>query len=47
MRDRLAHAYFGIDLDIVWNTTHEELPKLKPVIRTLLDYLMTTEVIDD
>ena len=28
MRQWLAHAYFKIDLDILWETTIEDLPPL-------------------
>ncbi len=28
MRNRLIHAYFEIDLDIVWQTINEDLPPL-------------------
>jgi len=35
MRNRLIHAYFDIDLDVVWKTTQEDLPQL---IRILEDY---------
>jgi len=28
MRRRLVHAYFDIDLDILWRTTQEDLPPL-------------------
>jgi uncharacterized protein with HEPN domain len=28
MRNRLVHAYFDINLDIVWKTVREELPEL-------------------
>ena len=28
MRTRLVHAYFAIDLDIVWKTVQEDLPEL-------------------
>jgi uncharacterized protein with HEPN domain len=27
LRDKLSHDYFGIDLEIVWDTISEELPK--------------------
>lgn len=37
MRDRIAHVYFGIDLDIVWNTVKEKLPELRPVIQSILE----------
>lgn len=29
LRNRIAHEYFGISLEIVWNILKEELPKLK------------------
>ncbi|HES77209.1 MAG TPA: DUF86 domain-containing protein [bacterium] len=28
MRNRLAHGYFEIDMDIVWDTVHNALPDL-------------------
>lgn len=28
MRNRLIHAYFDVDTDIVWQTIHEDLPPL-------------------
>ncbi len=28
MRNRIAHAYFGIDLDVVWQTIVEDFPLL-------------------
>ncbi len=28
MRNRLVHAYFSINLDIVWQTVKEDLPRL-------------------
>lgn len=28
MRNRLIHAYFDIDLDVVWSTVQNELPPL-------------------
>lgn len=29
MRNRMAHGYFEIDLDIVWDTIHTSLPDLE------------------
>ena len=29
MRDRLIHAYFGIDYNIVWNAIKIEIPEIK------------------
>lgn len=28
MRDRLAHGYFAVNLDVIWNTVREDLPQL-------------------
>jgi len=28
MRNRLVHAYFGINLDVVWRTVREDLEPL-------------------
>ena len=28
MRNRLVHAYFSINLDIVWQTVQQDLPTL-------------------
>ncbi|NJL27474.1 MAG: DUF86 domain-containing protein [Thermoanaerobaculia bacterium] len=36
MRDNLIHGYFGVDLDTVWTTVVEDLPKLKPQILEVL-----------
>ena len=40
LRDVLAHAYFGIDADIVWNVVSAEVPALLPrliALRSTLD----------
>lgn len=36
MRDKLAHEYFGVDIDILWKTSVNRLPTLKPQIEELL-----------
>lgn len=36
MRNRLIHAYFDVDLDIVWKTVKEELPPLIAQIEPIL-----------
>jgi uncharacterized protein with HEPN domain len=36
MRNRLIHAYFDIDLDILWNTARVEIPGLLGDLRALL-----------
>ena len=35
-RDKLSHAYFGVDLDRVWNILGEDLSGLKSEIRNIL-----------
>jgi len=36
MRNRLIHAYFDIDVDVVWKTVTIELPALQAQLRMLL-----------
>ena len=36
MRDRSIHGYFGVKLDIVWDTAKVEIPDLKPKFRKIL-----------
>jgi uncharacterized protein with HEPN domain len=35
MRNRLIHAYFAIDNEILWKTVVDELPALLPKLREL------------
>lgn len=37
MRNRLVHAYFDINKDILWATVHFSLPKLKQVLQAYLE----------
>jgi uncharacterized protein with HEPN domain len=37
MRDKLIHAYFGINLNLVWETTKKNLPELKQQIDNILE----------
>ncbi len=39
MRNILTHAYFEIDLDLVWTAVYINVPKLKPQIDQLLNRL--------
>jgi len=36
MRDKLIHDYFGVSLDVVWTTVHQDLPQvielLEPIV---------------
>jgi uncharacterized protein with HEPN domain len=36
MRNRLIHAYFDVDLNIVWTTVAEDLPALLPALDSAL-----------
>ena len=36
MRDILIHNYFGVDLEVLWNTIHEDLPPVEPQLLDLL-----------
>jgi uncharacterized protein with HEPN domain len=42
MRDRLIHAYFGIDYDIVWDAVTTEIPELQEQITRIIR-METTE----
>ena len=35
LRNRIAHGYFQIDMDIVWQTTQSALPDLIVELRAL------------
>lgn len=37
MRNRIAHGYFDIDLDIVWRTVQTALPQLEQQLAALID----------
>ena len=37
LRNRIAHEYFGISLEIVWNIVKQELPKLQNQMKQILE----------
>ena len=37
IRDKLIHEYFGMNLQVVWNTVNEDIPKIKPGISAMLE----------
>ncbi len=37
MRNVLIHAYFGVDVDIVWDVASNEIPKLEQAVRRLIN----------
>ncbi|MEA2054654.1 MAG: DUF86 domain-containing protein [Candidatus Thermoplasmatota archaeon] len=39
-RDKLTHGYFDIVYEILWETVKNDLPKIKPKIKKILDKTM-------
>ena len=39
MRDVVIHAYFGVDLEVVWKTVTEDFPQVLPNIERAIDAL--------
>lgn len=37
MRDKIIHGYFTVDFETVWLVVKEEIPKLKPMIKKVLE----------
>lgn len=37
MRDRPIHFYFGVKYELVWDTIKDVIPKIKPLIRRILE----------
>ena len=44
MRDKLIHAYFGVDITQVWLTATDDLPRLRPVLEEIIKELRTAAV---
>jgi len=36
LRDVLIHAYFGVDVDIIWDVVKNKIPELKEKILEIL-----------
>jgi len=43
MRDKIAHYYFGIDYEIIWNVTKEKMPEIKPTLKKIYNALKEDE----
>ena len=43
MRDRLIHAYFGVDYRLVWEAIKIDIPELKPRLQQVLAELEKVE----
>ncbi len=37
MRDRLIHAYFGVDYDLVWDVVANKIPALHRAIKAIVE----------
>ena len=37
MRDKLIHHYFGVDYDLVWDVVENHIPKIKEIIKLILN----------
>lgn len=43
MRDKMTHAYFGVNLDVVWNTIKRDIPDVRHRIKRALDEISSIE----
>jgi uncharacterized protein with HEPN domain len=43
MRDRLIHAYFNVDYDILWDTAKNRVPKTEKELERLIDELSSNK----
>jgi uncharacterized protein with HEPN domain len=39
MRDRMIHAYFNVDYDLLWDTAKKRVPKVEKDLERLIDEL--------
>ena len=39
MRDKLIHHYFGVNVQVLWDTVKQDLVMLKPIIQQILEKL--------
>ncbi len=39
MRDKLTHDYFGVNVDVVWNTAKKDLPTIKKLLKKIIKEL--------
>jgi len=37
IRDKLIHDYFGVNIEVVWNTVKQDLPGLLPQIKRIIE----------
>jgi len=39
LRDILIHAYFGVDLEVIWDIVKNKVPELKEMVKKILSNL--------
>jgi len=39
MRNKVVHGYFGVDLEVIWKTIHEDLPPLRTTLGQIFEDL--------
>jgi uncharacterized protein with HEPN domain len=39
MRNKVIHDYFGVDIEVIWKTLHEDLPPLQATVTKILEDL--------
>ena len=39
MRDMIVHEYFAVNLEVVWDTIHEDLPRVRPKLQEICEEL--------
>lgn len=37
MRDMIIHKYFAVNLEVVWETVHEDIPRARKQVQEILD----------
>ncbi|MCI0507208.1 MAG: DUF86 domain-containing protein [Gammaproteobacteria bacterium] len=37
LRNIVVHEYFGVDMRIVWETIHKDLPPIVPLLKNVMD----------
>ena len=43
MRDRVIHGYFGVNLEVVWQTVTVDIPRAVPKLQSALEVLQAEE----
>lgn len=47
IRDVLIHDYFGVDLQTIWKTVSEDIPRTKPAIQKVWDDLKDSDNLNE